>query len=385
MHNNFHGSGSKKMFPNVGPEDIHIGQIKFLRYIDTKPNGEGLRISILSGPYVPSTVLVQAIAATEGVPAVQQHTTIKTMKSIPLLMLVKQRIMWIAIERLQQGESLNVQDVKTNLFWEFAKFTSRDGESMESYYSQFYKLMNELTRNNLTLVSKEKLLMCKQAELGLVHYKLSKRIGLADTDERVMNRNWTSFISFHGNDSGGLTKKNPVQTEQQDWIQIVQLILFIVDYGCTEHVTGNLKLLCNFVEKFLGTVHFGNDQQGLEFLLSPLLEEYYNLAHGHAEDNNNDQAPNASFQEAEFINPFCTGLKRNDQPLEQCRGNPTCQFKQDDTLATDKKNLKCCMFTLTVSIVNERTLRTQWLTLNRIEAMADVKTSSVRQGLKSGN
>ncbi|GKA09792.1 retrovirus-related pol polyprotein from transposon TNT 1-94 [Tanacetum coccineum] len=29
--------------------------------------------------------------------------------------------MWIAIERLQQGESLNVQDVKTNLFWEFGK------------------------------------------------------------------------------------------------------------------------------------------------------------------------------------------------------------------------------------------------------------------------
>ncbi|GJT19950.1 hypothetical protein Tco_0878656 [Tanacetum coccineum] len=39
--------------------------------------------------------------------------------------------MWTAIERLQQGESLNVQDVKTNLFWEFGKFTSRDGESME--------------------------------------------------------------------------------------------------------------------------------------------------------------------------------------------------------------------------------------------------------------
>ncbi|GKF77635.1 hypothetical protein Tco_0230105 [Tanacetum coccineum] len=42
--------------------------------------------------------------------------------------------------------------------------------------------------------------------------------------------------------------------------QIVQLILFIVDSGCTKHMTGNLKLLCNFVEKFLGTVHFGNDQ-----------------------------------------------------------------------------------------------------------------------------
>ncbi|GJZ36302.1 retrovirus-related pol polyprotein from transposon TNT 1-94 [Tanacetum coccineum] len=170
---------------------------------------------------------------------------------------------------------------------------------------------------------------------------------------------------------------------------IIQLILFIVDPGCTKHMTSNLKLLCNFVEKFLGTVHFGNDQfapilgygdliqgnvafrkstcfvrdlqgnnlltgirgsdlytislqettsstpicfmasaenntsgpasdydnsgpvpprqnvvptaektdslqQRLEFLFSPLLEEYYNPAHGHDEDNNNDQAPNAS-------------------------------------------------------------------------------------------
>ncbi|GJW09276.1 hypothetical protein Tco_1575103 [Tanacetum coccineum] len=35
--------------------------------------------------------------------------------------------MWEAIERLQQGESFNIQDVKTNLFWEFGKFTSHDG------------------------------------------------------------------------------------------------------------------------------------------------------------------------------------------------------------------------------------------------------------------
>nr|GEY91941.1 hypothetical protein [Tanacetum cinerariifolium] len=57
--------------------------------------------------------------------------------------------MWIAIERLQQGESLNIQDVKTNLFWEFGKFTSHDGESMKSYNSIFYKMMNEMIRNNL--------------------------------------------------------------------------------------------------------------------------------------------------------------------------------------------------------------------------------------------
>nr|GFB64294.1 retrovirus-related Pol polyprotein from transposon TNT 1-94 [Tanacetum cinerariifolium] len=41
---------------------------------------------------------------------------------------------------------------------------------------------------------------------------------------------------------------------------LVEIVLFIVDSGCSKHMTGNLKLLINFVEKFLGTVKFGNDQ-----------------------------------------------------------------------------------------------------------------------------
>nr|GEY42819.1 retrovirus-related Pol polyprotein from transposon TNT 1-94 [Tanacetum cinerariifolium] len=55
--------------------------------------------------------------------------------------------MWKAIKRLKQGKSINVQDLETNLYWEFGKFTSQDGESLESYYSRFYKMMNELIRN----------------------------------------------------------------------------------------------------------------------------------------------------------------------------------------------------------------------------------------------
>nr|GFC83420.1 integrase, catalytic region, zinc finger, CCHC-type, peptidase aspartic, catalytic [Tanacetum cinerariifolium] len=53
-------------------------------------------------------------------------------------------------------------------------------------------------------------------------------------------------------------------------LQLIEIILFIVDSGCSMHMTGNLKLLINFVEKFLGTVinfvekflgtvKFGND------------------------------------------------------------------------------------------------------------------------------
>nr|GFC30413.1 integrase, catalytic region, zinc finger, CCHC-type, peptidase aspartic, catalytic [Tanacetum cinerariifolium] len=41
---------------------------------------------------------------------------------------------------------------------------------------------------------------------------------------------------------------------------LIEIVLFIVDSGCSKHMTGNLKLLINFVEKFLGTVKFRNDQ-----------------------------------------------------------------------------------------------------------------------------
>ncbi|GJR04638.1 retrovirus-related pol polyprotein from transposon TNT 1-94 [Tanacetum coccineum] len=153
----------------LGPGRYSQWRSHFLWYIDTKSNGEGLRKSILTGPYVPSTVLVQAVAAMEGVPTVQQHTTIETVlnmtpeniehflseKEVIFLLLTgigdeiystvdackTANELWIAIERLQQGESLNVQDVKTNLFWEFGKFTSRDGESMETYYLQWSRFV----------------------------------------------------------------------------------------------------------------------------------------------------------------------------------------------------------------------------------------------------
>ncbi|GJR08841.1 retrovirus-related pol polyprotein from transposon TNT 1-94 [Tanacetum coccineum] len=41
---------------------------------------------------------------------------------------------------------------------------------------------------------------------------------------------------------------------------LVEIVLFIVDSRCSKHMTRNLKLLSNFVEKNLGTVKFGNDQ-----------------------------------------------------------------------------------------------------------------------------
>ncbi|GJZ94517.1 hypothetical protein Tco_0666720 [Tanacetum coccineum] len=78
MHNNIMAAGSKDRPPMLGPGRYSQWRSRFLWYIDTKPNGEGLRKSILFGPYVPSTVLVKVVAATEGNHAIQQHTTIET-------------------------------------------------------------------------------------------------------------------------------------------------------------------------------------------------------------------------------------------------------------------------------------------------------------------
>ncbi|GJU88457.1 hypothetical protein Tco_1300880 [Tanacetum coccineum] len=119
MHNNIMAVGSKDRPPMLGPGRYSQWRSRFLRYIDTKPNGGGLKKSILSGPYVPTTVQVQAVVAAEGRPAVPQHTSIETI----LNMTPENKEHF----QLQQGESLNVQDVRQSV-WEFEKFTSLDGE-----------------------------------------------------------------------------------------------------------------------------------------------------------------------------------------------------------------------------------------------------------------
>ncbi|GJR57799.1 hypothetical protein Tco_1499961 [Tanacetum coccineum] len=42
---------------------------------------------------------------------------------------------------------------ETYLYWEFKEFTSQDGESLDSYYSRFYKTMNKLVRNQCEITN----------------------------------------------------------------------------------------------------------------------------------------------------------------------------------------------------------------------------------------
>ncbi|GJX19182.1 retrovirus-related pol polyprotein from transposon TNT 1-94 [Tanacetum coccineum] len=181
MHNNIMAAGSRDHPPMLVTGRYAQWQSSFLRYINTRPNGDALRKCILEGPCKLTTVTIPVILATDDTPSVPECTAVKTLltmspenkahyesekEAIHLLLTgIGDEIystvdacktsheMWIAIERLQQSKSLDIQDVKTNLFWGFRKFTSHDGESMKSYYSIFYKMMNEMIRNNLTVAT----------------------------------------------------------------------------------------------------------------------------------------------------------------------------------------------------------------------------------------
>ncbi|GJX33399.1 retrovirus-related pol polyprotein from transposon TNT 1-94 [Tanacetum coccineum] len=115
---------------------------------------------------------------------------------------------------------------------------------------------------------------------------------------KVRNENVNKRVSFAIDNASRITN-------------IVQLILFIVDSGCTKHITGNLKLLCNFIEKYLGTVHFGNDQ------FAPILG-YGDLVQGNITINRGNDLLTGNrgsdlyiifLQETTSSNPICLVAK----------------------------------------------------------------------------
>ncbi|GJU03935.1 integrase, catalytic region, zinc finger, CCHC-type containing protein [Tanacetum coccineum] len=109
---------------------------------------------------------------------------------------------------------------------------------------------------------KEKMLLCKQEEAG-VQLNAEQADWKDDTDDESDDQELEAHYMYMAqlqevtpdpvDNSGPIFDDEPTH-------KLVEIILFIVDSGCSKHMTGNLKLLTNFVEKFLGTVKFGNDQ-----------------------------------------------------------------------------------------------------------------------------
>ncbi|GKB91403.1 hypothetical protein Tco_0963675 [Tanacetum coccineum] len=174
LHNAIMEAGSKDRPPMLAPGNYVQWKSRIKRYIDTKPNSELIHYCLQNPPYTYQWA-EKTVPVAEGSSETTTERYMENYKNVSqdirdqlnaeaeavqiILTGIDNDIystvdacpnaceMWKAIERLKQGESINVQDLETNLYWEFGKFTSRDGESLESYYSRFYKMMNELVRN----------------------------------------------------------------------------------------------------------------------------------------------------------------------------------------------------------------------------------------------
>nr|GEV01656.1 hypothetical protein [Tanacetum cinerariifolium] len=109
---------------------------------------------------------------------------------------------------------------------------------------------------------KEKMLLCKQEEAGF-QLNAEQADWRDDTNDEPEDQELEAHYMYMAqiqevnpdaaDNSGPIFDSEPLQ-------KLVEIILFIVDSGCSKHMTRNLKLLTNFVEKLLGTVKFGNDQ-----------------------------------------------------------------------------------------------------------------------------
>nr|GEX10183.1 hypothetical protein [Tanacetum cinerariifolium] len=107
LHNAIMEAGSKDRPPMLAPGNYVQWKSIIKRYIDNKPNQELIYYCLTNPPYELGWK-EEFVLDSEGNPTT---TT-------------------------ERGESINVQDLETNLFLEFGKFTSHDGELLESYYSR---------------------------------------------------------------------------------------------------------------------------------------------------------------------------------------------------------------------------------------------------------
>ncbi|GKD42873.1 retrovirus-related pol polyprotein from transposon TNT 1-94 [Tanacetum coccineum] len=174
LHNAIMEAGSKDRPPMLASGNYVQWKSRIKRYIDTKPNSELIHYCLQNPPYTYQWT-EKTVPVAEGSSETTTERYMENYKNVSqdirdqlnaeaeavqiILTGIDNDIystvdacpnaceMWKAIERLKQGESINVQDFKTNLYWEFGKFTSQDGETPKSYYSRFYKMMNELFRN----------------------------------------------------------------------------------------------------------------------------------------------------------------------------------------------------------------------------------------------
>ncbi|GJU83682.1 hypothetical protein Tco_1286047 [Tanacetum coccineum] len=134
--------------------------------------------------------------------------------------------------------------------------------------------LNAKTSNvNFVCVTYGKYMLNDNHDLCVLHYingvnsRSRQSIDVPiSTREPKLNVNQSVATSHKKTVATDSTVKKPININRKIYEQLVDIILFIADSGCSKHMTGNLNILTNFIENFLSMVKFRNDQ------IAPILD-----------------------------------------------------------------------------------------------------------------
>nr|GEV11357.1 hypothetical protein [Tanacetum cinerariifolium] len=153
LHNAIMEAGGKDRPPMLAPGNYVQWKSIIKRYIDTKPNHELIHYCLKNTPYK-FTWADKTVPVSEGSSETTTETYMETYKNVSQDIRNQLNAEAEAVQIILTGIDNDIYstfDACPNAceMWKVIerKFTSRDGESLESYYSRFYKMMNELVRN----------------------------------------------------------------------------------------------------------------------------------------------------------------------------------------------------------------------------------------------
>nr|GEX05476.1 hypothetical protein [Tanacetum cinerariifolium] len=147
LHNDIMEAGSKDRPPMLAPGNYVQWKSIIKRYIDTKPNHELIHYCLANPLYKLDWKDVE-VPVSEGSLITTTARIRETYKNVLQdrrdQLNAEAEAVQIILTGIDNDIYLTV-DACSNAYE--IKFTSHDGESLESYYSRFYKMMNELSRN----------------------------------------------------------------------------------------------------------------------------------------------------------------------------------------------------------------------------------------------
>nr|GEV28412.1 hypothetical protein [Tanacetum cinerariifolium] len=169
-----YAAGSESRPPILNKENYVPWSSRLLRYAKSRPNGKLIHNSIINGPYV-RRMIHEPGDTNREVPVnetfhvqTDDELTEKELKQIEADDQAIQTILfglpediyavvdscetareiWLRVQQMMKGSDIGIQEKKAKLFNEWERFTSNEGESIESYYHPDYTQLYDFLKYN---------------------------------------------------------------------------------------------------------------------------------------------------------------------------------------------------------------------------------------------